>query len=326
MNEVERLKSIAIGLQGQQQSPVFKALGQINKEAQDTIATTVRTGPKSLALLTTSTFANAANDLAKSKPPREAAFFTEAVKQLGATDPGNAREVKEAFDAVNTLAKKSPELSRVGNTALRVLREQGVVGDSILADTLEWMVVATGVVALGGSLLSEIQKLQSKKTKDVAQLVIQAGPLSIRVNELGDFNGSYVMTKPKWLGSSLSISVKGKRGKVTDVSVGIPVVVPVGRWSGVQVVVRPSVQAARDSGVEIGGQVSLRKATRQGAVKVSSYATAGIQSGLREGGVKATVRFGWSDGVTPGSVELPNQKPVALVGLASLLLLAGRSG
>jgi hypothetical protein len=323
LSEIERLEVLAVGLQQQQDGPALKALKDLNQQAEQTLSMTVKSAPSSLAKLTASTISNVAGELAKKGAP-DSAFLRSVSSDLSKVDPQNAKEVQQAFTKVNLALKKSPLLDRAGNQALRVLREAGILGDTVLADTLEWLVVASGLVAMGAQIKDQVDAYQSKKR--VAKVSVQAGPLSLSVNELGDFNGSLMMLKPKWLGSSLAVSVSGKRGRVTDVSVAVPVSIPVGRWGGVQIVTRPSVEANRKEGVTLGGQLSVQVPTHQGMVRVSPYASAGIQSGSREGGVKVVARFGeWSDGSVPGSSPLKGA-PVASAVAGMGLVLLGISG
>jgi hypothetical protein len=310
-----RMAALAGSMGSQGVTALRRSAGRIEAPVEKELSAFVRNGPKNLAKVAVEAVAQVADDLAE-----EGRWSPAALSRLGARldapgfarvasalrleamDPQNAEEAAEALEAVGGLMAQSPALKKLGGEALAELQDAGVLGDSLMAQVLEWLLVASVTSVVVARAVS-------------GQLELQAGPLSLSVDKVGNYNARISLVNPSWIAKKLKLGVLGKRGQLH--TAGASAIFRLPAPPSTELSASPEVAWSRSGGASLGLSSSMKLPAGRSSFTVSPYASAELRSeGEREAGLRLTTRFGQH----PSDASMVD-RPVAL--LASLLLVGG---
>ena len=313
---MDRMASLARSMGSIGEIALRRSAGKIEATVEKELATLVRNGPRNLAKIVVEAMAQVVEDLGEAGTdggpelllggaPRGA---LERLRMVA--NPQNAEGAAEALEVVGDLMGKSPALKRVGGQALAELQDAGVLGDSLMAQVLEWLVVAavTGVVVARAAS---------------GDLQLRAGPLSLSVDRVGNYNAQISLVNSSWIAKRLKLGVLGKRGRLHTAGASMSFRLP--SPPSTELSLSPDLDWSRSGGAAIGLSGSMKLPVARSSLTVSPYASMDLRSeGAREAGLTLQARFGATarPGEAPG---LPSDGPVALIAALLLGLAASRA-
>lgn len=312
---MDRLAALARSAGSQGLVALQRSADRIEAPVEKELTTIVRNGPKNMAKIVVEAVAQVAEDLAE-----EGKWSPAALARLGARldapgfarvaralrlesmNPQNAEEAAEALEVVGDLMARSPALKKLGGEALAELQDAGVLGDSLMAQVLEWLLVASVTsVVVARAASGEIQ--------------LRAGPLTLSADRVGNYNARISLVNPSWIAKKLSLGVLGRRGQLHTAGAAATFRLPAP--PSTELSISPELAWSKSRGASLGLSSSMKLPVGRSSLTVSPYASAELRSeGEREAGLRLTTRFGQRP-------EEPAREDRAAALLGSMFLLAG---
>jgi len=263
--EEDEVRKIATTLRKLGKAAKVTTLEQVDKvdrHAAEEIEAVLRRAPSFLVKVVRDTVEAAADELKESEgPSAELTGISRSVARV-VHDPRNVREAAAALDQVAKIISRDPAVKQMTSQILRTLELQGILGESELAQLVQWLLIA----AQSGETI--------KRIVQGGTVALAVGPAALSVNRLGDYKLRLSAPNPIWPRQALKLQLSGSRDRpMSEIGIQTPMLFTISPGSRRhKVLVTPYFKA------EVAEQAWKREAARP----LEEW----------EGGVRATVRFG----------------------------------